>query len=137
VLDLATLTGGVVVALGTGGAGLMGNDDALMQRLREAGDRAGERLWQLPIWEDYLGRQVRSEFADVKNSGGRYGSAPIGALFLSKFVGETPWAHLDIAGTAWVDSDQPYLPKSYIPKGATGFGARLLLEFVQKWSQSE
>lgn len=135
VVDIATLTGGVVVALGTGGAGMMGNDDALMQRLKEAGDRTGERLWQLPIWEDYLSRQVRSEFADIKNSGGRYGSSPIGGLFLSKFVGATPWAHLDIAGTAWVDADQPYLPKSYIPKGATGFGARLLLEFVQKWSE--
>jgi leucyl aminopeptidase len=135
VVDLATLTGGVVVALGTGGAGMMGNDDALMARLKEAGDRAGERLWQLPIWEDYLWRQVRSEFADIKNSGGRYGSSPIGGLFLSKFVGETPWAHLDIAGTAWVDTDQPYLPKSYIPKGATGFGARLLVEFVRKWSE--
>ncbi len=131
-VDIATLTGGCVVALGTGGAGVMGNDDALIQQLREAGDRAAERLWQLPIWEDYLWEQVRSEFADIKNSGGRYGSAPIGGLFLAQFVGDARWAHLDIAGTAWVDSDHPYLPKSYIPRGPTGFGARLLLEFVRR-----
>ncbi|MGE5617892.1 MAG: leucyl aminopeptidase [Sphingomonadaceae bacterium] len=131
-VDIATLTGGVVVALGTGGAGVMGNDDALLQQLREAGDRTGERLWPLPIWEDYLWEQVRSDFADIKNSGGRYGSSPIGGLFLSQFVGNAKWAHLDIAGTAWVGSDQPSLPKSYIPKGPTGFGARLLLDFIRR-----
>ncbi len=131
-VDVATLTGGVVVALGTGGAGLMGNDDALTEQLREAGDRTGERLWPLPIWEDYLWEQVRSEFADIKNSGGRYGSSPVGGLFLSQFVGEARWAHLDIAGTAWVGADQPSLPKSYIPKGPTGFGTRLLLDFIRR-----
>lgn len=131
-VDLATLTGGVVVALGTGGAGLMGNDEALMQQLREAGDRAGERLWPLPIWEDYLWEQVRSEFADIKNSGGRWASPATGGLFLAQFVGGARWAHLDIAGTAWVDKDLPSLPKSYIPRGATGFGTRLLLEFILK-----
>ncbi len=134
-VDIATLTGGVGVALGTGGAGVMGNDDALIQRLREAGDRTGERLWQLPIWEDYLWEQVRSEFADIKNSGGRLGSAPVGGLFLSQFVGNARWAHLDIAATAWVDTDHPALPKSYIPKGPTGFGARLLLDFIRKGAE--
>ena len=113
----------------------MGNDDALIQRLREAGDRTGERLWQLPIWEDYLWEQVRSEFADIKNSGGRLGSAPVGGLFLSQFVGNARWAHLDIAGTAWVDKDHPALPKSYIPRGPTGFGARLLLDFIRKGAE--
>lgn len=135
VVDLATLTGGVVVALGTGGAGVMGNDEALVQRLREAGDRAGERLWPLPIWEDYLWEQVKSEFADIKNSGGRWGSAPVGALFLSQFVGDARWAHIDMAGTAWVDKDMPYLAKSYTPRGATGFGTRLLLEFISRWAE--
>lgn len=134
-VDIATLTGGIVVALGTGGAGVMGNDDALIRQLREVGDKAGERLWELPIWEDYLWEQVKSEVADVKNSGGRYGSAPIGALFLSKFVGDARWAHLDIAGVAWVDTDQPYLPKSYIPRGPTGFGTRLLVEFIVRWAE--
>jgi leucyl aminopeptidase len=134
-VDIATLTGGVKTALGTGGAGVMGNDEALIQQLREAGDLAGERLWQLPIWEDYLWEQVRSEFADIKNSGGAAASPSTGALFLSLFVGNARWAHLDIAGTAWVDRDQPSLPKSYIPRGATGFGTRLLLEFVQRQEQ--
>jgi len=134
-VDLATLTGGVVTALGTGGAGIMGNDEALIQQLREAGDRAGERLWPLPIWEDYLWEQVKSEFADIKNSGGRAASPSVGAIFLSQFVGKLPWAHLDIAGTAWVDTDVSYLPKSYIPRGSTGFGTRLLLEFVSRWAQ--
>lgn len=136
IVDLATLTGGVAVALGTGGAGIMGNDDGLIAALREAGDRAGERLWQLPIWDDYLWEQVRSEFADIKNSGGRFGSSPVGGLFLSLFVGEVPWAHLDIAGVAWVDKDKPSLPKSYIPRGPTAFGTRLLLEFILNRSES-
>lgn len=131
-VDVATLTGGVVVALGTGGAGIMGNDEALIQQLREAGDRAGERLWPLPLWEDFLAEQVRSQFADMKNSGGRYGSASIGAHFIAQFVGDARWAHLDIAGTAWADKDLPHLARSYLPRGATGFGTRLLLEFVQR-----
>jgi leucyl aminopeptidase len=134
-VDLATLTGGVRAALGTGGAGVMGNDETLIQLLREAGDRAGERLWPLPIWDDYLWEQVRSEFADIKNSGGSQASPSIGALFLSLFVGDARWAHLDIAGTAWVDKDQSTLPKSYLPRGATGFGVRLLMEYVQKQAQ--
>ena len=124
-----------MVALGTGGAGMMGNDEKLIQQLREAGDRAGERLWQLPIWDDYLWEQVRSEFADIKNSGGREGSPCVGGLFLSQFVGKARWAHLDIAGTARVDKDLPSLPKSYIPRGPTGFGARLLLDFIRKGAE--
>ncbi len=134
-VDIATLTGGVSVALGTGGAGVMGNDGTLIQQLKEAGDRTGERLWQLPIWEDYLWEQVKSEFADIKNVGGRFGSASVGALFLSQFIGDARWAHLDIAGTAWVDKDHPSLPKSYIPRGPTGFGARLLLDFIRKGAE--
>jgi leucyl aminopeptidase len=134
-VDIATLTGGVGVALGTGGAGVMGNDDDLIRQLRDAGDRVGERLWQLPIWEDYLWEQVKSEFADIKNSGGRLGSSPVGGLFLAQFVGNARWAHLDIAATAWVDSDHPALPKSYIPKGPTGFGARLLLDFIRRGAE--
>jgi leucyl aminopeptidase len=134
-VDLATLTGGCVVALGTGGAGLMGNDDALMQQLIEAGNRSGERLWQLPMWEEYLWEQVRSDFADIKNSGGRYASAQTGAIFIEQFVGKAKWAHLDIAGTAWIGSDQPSLPKSYLPKGPTGFGVRLLLHFITRQAE--
>jgi leucyl aminopeptidase len=133
-VDIATLTGGVTVALGTGGAGVIGNDEGLIQQLIDAGAQTGERLWQLPLWEDYLWEQVKSEVADIKNSGGRFGSASVGALFLSKFVDEARWAHLDIAGTAWVESDQPYLPKSYIPRGPTGFGTRLLMEFIRRWA---
>jgi len=134
-VDIATLTGGVGVALGTGGAGVMGNDDDLIRELREAGERVGERIWQLPIWEDYLWEQVKSEFADIKNSGGRMASPAVGGLFLAQFVGSARWAHLDIAAVAWVDSDHPALPKSYIPKGPTGFGARLLLDFIRKGAE--
>ncbi len=135
VVDLATLTGAVVTALGTGGAGVMGNDDALMRQLQDAGDRAGERLAPLPMWDEYLWEQVKSEFADIKNSGGRQAGAQVGALLLSLFVDKAKWAHLDIAGVAWIDSDQVVASRSYLPKGATGFGVRLLMEFVQKQSE--
>ncbi len=130
IVDIATLTGAIVSTLGTGGAGVMGNDEALIARLREAGDRSGDRVWPIPIWDEYIWEQVRSEFADIKNSGGRWGSPQAGALLLSLFVGDAKWAHVDMAGTAWVDKDQPGLPRSYIPRGPTGFGTRLFLDFV-------
>jgi leucyl aminopeptidase len=123
IIDLATLTGAVVVALGNHATGMMGTDEPMMARLRTAGERSAERVWQLPLYEEYS-KQIKSDFADIKNTGGgREAGSIIGGAFLKEFVEETPWVHLDIAGTAWSRDG-----KSYIPKGATGVGIRLLVE---------
>ena len=124
-IDLATLTGAIIVALGHNQAGLFSNDDELAGRLTAAGEAEGERLWRMPLGEDY-DKDIDSEIADMKNIGaaGKAGSIA-GAQFLKRFVGDTPWAHLDIAGTAWVNKDSPT-----VPKGATGFGVRLLNRLV-------
>ncbi len=128
VVDLATLTGAVVVALGDRAAGVLGTDQALVDKLKKAGDACGERVWQLPLWKDY-DEDVKSDFADVKNIGANGSAGTIsGAAFLKKFAGGFPWAHLDIAGTAWTDKD-----KQYIAKGATGFGVRLVVEMLRTW----
>lgn len=129
-IDVATLTGGVLVALGHLAIGAVGNNDRLVAALIEAGRRTGERIWQLPAWDEYKDAN-KSEIADVKNSGGRAASTITGALFLTRFIDDKPWCHLDIAGTAWVDSDRPYSPK-----GATGVGVRLLTEFAESWAES-
>lgn len=125
VVDLATLTGGCVVALGHHAAGLMSPDEELVSRIERSGRRTGERVWRLPLWEPYR-RQLDSEIADIKNTGGREGSAVTAGCFLQEFVGGFPWAHLDIAGTAWADEE-----KGYQPKGATGFGVRLLVDWLR------
>jgi leucyl aminopeptidase len=127
IIDLATLTGACVVALGPFAAGLLGNNDALAEKIRAAGERTGERLWPLPLWQEYKDK-IKSDIADIKNTGGRDGGVSTAAAFLAKYVGDTPWAHLDIAGTAWTTEDRPYLAK-----GATGFGVRLLLDVLQNW----
>ena len=124
-IDLATLTGACVVALGHEASGLMGNDQSLVDALQRAGEQCGERLWQLPIWDAY-GESMKSDIADLKNSGSRDGGGIKAAWFLKQFVGSTSWAHLDIAGTAWSDKARPYSPK-----GATGVGVRLLIEYLQ------
>ena len=124
VLDAATLTGAVVIGLGNHAVGLMGNDDRLLDEVRMAGDRAGERCWPLPLWDEYR-EQIRSDVADVKNSGGRPAGAITAGWFLREFVDGYPWAHLDIAGTAYVDTERPGLAK-----GPTGLGVRLFSEFV-------
>ncbi|MBU5612721.1 leucyl aminopeptidase [Geomonas azotofigens] len=124
-VDLATLTGACVVALGHEASGLMGNDQRLVDALKRAGDETGERVWPLPLWEEY-GEVMKSDVADLKNAGSRDGGAISAGWFLKQFVGDTRWAHLDIAGTAWNDKARPYGPK-----GATGVGVRLLLEFLQ------
>ncbi len=127
VIDLATLTGGVVTALGRVRAGIMGNDEALIQRLIASGETTTERLWQLPLDDDYL-QQTKGDDADLKNSGGREGHAIMGGIFLKQFVDDAiPWAHLDIAGVADSPKDLPYQPK-----GATGFGIRLLLDYLNR-----
>ncbi len=123
-IDLATLTGAIIVALGHNQAGLFSNNDDLAANLTKSGDAEGEKLWRMPMGEDY-DKDIDSEIADMKNIGGKGGGSIIGAQFLKRFVGDTPWAHLDIAGTAWVYKDQPT-----VPKGATGFGVRLLNRLV-------
>ncbi|MBE7210189.1 MAG: leucyl aminopeptidase [Gluconacetobacter diazotrophicus] len=125
IVDLATLTGAIIVALGHEHAGLFSNDDALAAALAGAGRATGEKLWRMPMGESY-DKALRSEIADMKNIGGRQGSAIIAAQFLRRFVGDLPWAHLDIAGVAWSTKDGPAGPK-----GATSFGVRLLERFVR------
>jgi leucyl aminopeptidase len=124
-VDLATLTGAVIVALGTEHAGLFANDDQLADRLLAAGKAVGEKLWRLPLAKGY-DRAIDSDAADVKNIAGDRGAGSIiGAQFLQRFVNKVPWAHLDIAGVAWSKKDAPT-----VPKGATAFGVRLLDRFV-------
>src|SRR5690606_34575620 len=110
VVDAATLTGACTVALGHHAIGLMGNDEALVASVREAGERTGERCWQLPLWDEYR-PQIDSDVADLKNTGGRPAGTVTAGLFLKEFAGEYPWAHLDIAGTAYRDDVPPYLRK--------------------------
>ncbi len=124
VIDAATLTGAVVIGLGHHASGLMGNDDQLIEEVRLAGERAGERCWPLPLWDEYR-EQNKSDIADVKNSGGRPAGTITAGWFLREFVDGFPWAHLDIAGTAWTDKDQPFMAK-----GPTGVGVRLFSEFI-------
>ncbi|MGC9346815.1 MAG: leucyl aminopeptidase [Anaerolineae bacterium] len=127
IFDIATLTGGRIVALGAHAAAVMGDDD-LIDRLTRAGETTGERVWQLPLFEEY-GKQLKSDVADLKNTGGRAASTITAAFFLSKFVPEeTPWVHIDIAGLGLTDDARPY-----IPKGGTGFGVRLLVEALRSW----
>jgi len=126
VLDAATLTGAVVVALGHVAIGAMGNDDALVAEVRDAGERAGERCWPLPLWDEYR-ELLKSDIADVKNSGGRGAGTIAGGWFLREFVNGFPWVHLDIAGTAYTDGDGPHQTK-----GPTAVGVRLFSEFVLK-----
>ena len=123
-VDIATLTGACVVALGNHAVGVLGNNGRLIGELTAAGEQCGERAWQLPLWEDYY-EQIKSDVADVKNTGGRPGGTITAAAFLSKFVGDAVWAHLDIASTDWSDRE-----RAYIPKGATGVGTRLLIQFL-------
>lgn len=128
IVDLATLTGACVVALGKKVAGLFSNDGKLAQEILLSSKNAGEKVWKLPLFEPYL-KDLRSEVADIKNSAGREAGAVTAALFLSKFVGDTPWAHLDIAGTAARSKKE-----DAIPPGATGFGVRLLLDLLERGS---
>jgi leucyl aminopeptidase len=125
VLDAATLTGAVVIALGNHAIGLMGNNDALIEEVRRCGETVGERCWPLPLWKEYR-EQIDSPVADVKNTGGRPGGSITAGWFLREFAGETPWAHLDIAGTAYRDEAAPWLRK-----GPTGVPTRLFIEWVR------
>jgi leucyl aminopeptidase len=124
VIDLATLTGACVVALGNYAIGLLGSDSKLSNQIKKAGEATGERVWELPLWPEYE-EQIKSDVADLKNVGGRPAGTITAAAFLKHFVGDYPWVHLDIAGTAWNEQDRPY-----IPKGSTGVGVRLLVQFL-------
>jgi leucyl aminopeptidase len=125
IVDAATLTGACVVALGHVATGVFGNDDALVAEVLAAGDRAGERGWRLPVWDDYQDA-IKSDVADIKNTGGRPGGAITAAKFLQEFVADTPWVHLDVAGTAYSESDLVA-----IPKGPTGVPVGMFVEFAR------
>lgn len=128
IIDLATLTGACLVALGPKVAGLFSNDDELATRIEEGASGAGEALWRMPLVDEYR-KMLDSPFADMKNIGGPYGGTITAALFLREFVGTAAWAHLDIAGPAWSDSDDGELNR-----GATGWGVRTLLNVLERWS---
>ncbi|HVT44877.1 MAG TPA: leucyl aminopeptidase [Thermoanaerobaculia bacterium] len=125
IIDFATLTGACVVALGNEASGLFSNDSDLARKLIESGEKVGERLWRMPEWEEYK-EQIRSEWADVKNSGGRWAGAVTAAVFLGEFVDCPSWAHIDIAGTAWTESET-----ARERRGATGIGVRLMVRFLE------
>jgi len=127
VVDIATLTGACVIALGHVASGLMGNDRALLDRIKTAADATSEYVCELPLYEEYL-EQIKSDVADVKNTGGRPAGAITAALFLKHFIGNYPWAHLDIAGTGMAPKEG-----AYTPKGATGVGVRLFVEMLRRW----
>ncbi|MFC1558134.1 leucyl aminopeptidase [candidate division KSB1 bacterium] len=125
VIDMATLTGACVVALGYHASGIMGNNNNLLEEIKKAGESSGERVWELPMWQDYL-IQIKSDIADVKNTGGGTAGAITAGAFLKSFVKDnTPWIHIDIAGTAWVEDARPY-----IKKGATGIGVKLIMHYL-------
>ncbi|HDQ04320.1 MAG TPA: leucyl aminopeptidase [Deltaproteobacteria bacterium] len=124
IIDVATLTGACVIALGDDVTGMLGTDNNLKREIAEAGQIAGELVWELPLWDMYS-EQIKSDIADYKNTGGRAAGAITAAAFLEKFTGNYPWVHLDIAGPAFSTKDKPY-----IPKGASGIPLRLLVEFL-------
>jgi leucyl aminopeptidase len=124
-VDAATLTGAVVVALGYANAGIFANDDDMYNRFHSANAKAGEKMWRLPLDDEYR-EQIRSSIADIVNSGGRWGGAVTAAMFLKEFAEDTPWIHLDIAGTAWMEDQKPW-----IAKGPSGIALRSLVEFVK------
>jgi leucyl aminopeptidase len=127
IVDLATLTGAMIVALGHWATGLFGNHPKLVERVRAAGEATAERAWPMPLAEAHK-EEIRSEIAEIKNTGGRPAGSSTAAAFLWHFVGDTPWVHLDIAGTAWTGKAGPTQRK-----GATGVGVRLLTELLRRW----
>jgi leucyl aminopeptidase len=124
-IDAATLTGAVVVALGQINAGVFCNNDGLYERFLKAQTTQGEKMWRMPLDEEYR-ELIRSNIADIINSGGRYGGAITAAMFLKEFVEDTPWIHLDIAGTTWIEDGKPW-----IAKGPSGIALRSIVEFAR------
>lgn len=132
VVDLATLTGACVIALGQWvSAGVFSTDDALREKLLDSAERTHERLWPMPLWEDYK-RKIKSLVADMANSGGRYGGVGASAIFLKEFT-DYPWAHIDMAGMVLIEKVQE---TPYTPFGATGYGVRLLVDFLRRWEEA-
>lgn len=127
-IDLATLTGAVIMALGHQAAAAVGTDSKLIQKLIDSGDATGERLWELPLYEEFE-KATKSDIADLKNIASKgVGAGTItGAAFLKPFAGDFPWVHLDIAGTAWTSNEKPY-----VPKGGSAYGVRLLIDYLKK-----
>ena len=124
VIDLATLTGACMVALGSNAAGIMGNDEDLIKKLIETAEKSGEKYWQLPLWDEYFD-SLKSDIADMKNTGSRWGGASTAGVFLQKFVKDVKWAHIDIAGVAFLEK-----PQKELIKGASGAGVRTLLNYI-------
>ena len=131
VVDLATLTGAVIIGLGHHRTGLLSNDDGLAEKVTAAGNRCGEPLWRLPLGPEYS-KQIKSKVADIKNIGNRSAGTITAAAFLQEFVGDTSWAHLDIAGTAYNFTEKPYIPNK---GGPSGTGVRTLLELIRNWER--
>jgi leucyl aminopeptidase len=129
IIDLATLTGACVIALGDYVMGLFGNDENLLKQIEETSVRSGEKTWRFPLWDEYF-EYIKSDVADFRNVGTRAAGAIVGAIFLEKFVQKTPWIHLDIAGPAFIEKERPY-----IPKGGTGIGVRLLVQLLRDWNR--
>lgn len=127
VIDMATLTGACIIALGNDVSAMMGNDPALIDRIKEASERTGEKVWQLPLFDEY-GELIKSDIADIKNVGGRAAGTITAGYFLKEFVSDYPWVHFDIAGTAWTSKNKPYTPK-----GASGVCVRLLADLLENW----
>jgi leucyl aminopeptidase len=131
IVNLATLTGATMVALGRWATGVFGNHPGLIEQIRSAGETTAERMWPMPLLDEHK-EEIRSQIADIKNTGGRQAGASTAAAFLWNFVGDTPWAHLDIAGTGWVSATHPYQRR-----GATGVGVRMLLELLREWDPAQ
>jgi leucyl aminopeptidase len=129
IVDIATLTGACSIALGNEAIGMLGTNDAFLRKIRAAGEKTGERVWEMPLWDEYFDL-IKSDIADMKNTGGRAGGVITAAALLSKFVRKYPWVHLDIAATSWSEKDRPYTPK-----GATGSGMRLLTQFLRDYEK--
>ena len=127
-VNLATLTGAILVSLGKEYGGLFSNSDELAAQLTQAGMATEEKLWRMPMGKAY-DKMLKSHIADMKNIGGPYGGSITAACFLERFVSKTPWAHLDIAGKAWSDK-----ATATVPKGGTGFGVRLLNRLIDNWT---
>jgi len=125
-IDAATLTGACVVALGYHNAGVFANNDEIYEQFENARNRAGEKMWRIPMDAEYF-EQIKSPIADIQNIGGRWGGAITAAKFLEQFVDDTPWIHLDIAGVAWIEEAKPW-----IPKGPSGTAVRTLVEFARE-----
>lgn len=129
IIDLATLTGACVVALGDTANGVMTNNQALASKIIKAGNEAGERMWQLPLYEEDR-EKIKSPIADMINTGSKGKSgAQNGAIFIEKFVGKIPWVHIDIAGPSWTDNDTVYGPK-----GPTGIGVKTLINYLTNYA---